>query len=78
VPHARDLQLQVEVHRGPEAVRQDEERLEMKKFPKNPLKSMRDKIRDLTKPKTPAKMKGNPFAKKAGNMSSKFGGKKGY
>ena len=50
----------------------------MKKFPKNPLKSMRDKIRDLTKPKTPAKMKGNPFAKKAGNMSSKFGGKKGY
>jgi hypothetical protein len=79
VPHARDLQLQVEVHRGPEAVRQDEERLEMKKVSKNPLKSMRDKIRNLTKTKgMPPKMKGNPFAKKGGNMSSKFGGKKGY
>jgi hypothetical protein len=71
VPHARDLQLQVEVHRGPEAVRQDEERLEVKKTPKNPLKSMRDKIRNMTKPKT----------KKVNAVGSKMGGlfgKKGY
>ncbi len=43
----------------------------MKKTPKNPLKSMRDKIRNMTKPKT----------KKVNAVGSKMGGlfgKKGY
>ncbi len=48
------------------------------KTSKNPLKLMQDKIRKATKPKMPPKMKGNPFAKKGGKMSSVFGGKKGY
>jgi hypothetical protein len=73
VPHARDLQPKVEVHRGPEAVRQDEERLEMKTS-KNPLKSIRDKMNKMSKPKgMPPKKKMVPGAR----MSAMFG-KKGY
>jgi hypothetical protein len=38
-----DQQTKVKVHRGPEAVRQNETRLEMK-MSKNPIKSVKDKI----------------------------------